>query len=227
MAHVVGGDGDAGQQRMPQSRQQERGGTGRGRGGGRGGRGGRGARGRVELSSTATGFLAMGPSALAASRSSRISAGMGGGGGGGGGGMPGTAGAAMIDLDTAISDGTAKFSADLWAPVAYDAVGRTASTSQGSRQGRRKAVMKAASTVAVKMEEDEEDDAFAGVKVKQEEDVLSMLQQEVSESAAGMDVGNGEEGEDAGEEDGTHIPPPARHLLEPVLRDNTHVFPRT
>ncbi|RKP23185.1 hypothetical protein SYNPS1DRAFT_22742 [Syncephalis pseudoplumigaleata] len=42
-----------------------------------------------------------------------ISAGMGGGGGGGGGGMPGSAGAAMIDLDTAISDGTAKFSADL------------------------------------------------------------------------------------------------------------------
>ncbi|KAI8056855.1 RNA polymerase III RPC4-domain-containing protein [Syncephalis plumigaleata] len=210
----------------PTTADQEKGGSSRGgRGGGRGGRGGRGGgmRGRVELSSTATGFLAMGPSNLAASRMGRFSGSSGGGGGGGGGGgAPGSAGAAMLDLDAAIKEGTASFPLDLWAPVAYDTVGGASTSQRSNQQNKGKSAARNAKTsaIAVKMEDDIDDSD--GIKIKQEEDVLAMLQQEVTESAT-----DDMEMHDDMIEDEETIPPPARNLLHPIIANNTQIFPRT
>jgi hypothetical protein len=71
--------------------------------------------------------------------------------GGGGGGAPGSAGAAMLDLDTAIKEETTNCPLDLWAPVAYDTVGAASTPQDGKQQNQRKSAARNIKTSASKL----------------------------------------------------------------------------
>ncbi|RKP07865.1 RNA polymerase III RPC4-domain-containing protein [Thamnocephalis sphaerospora] len=209
-----------------------RGERGRGRGrGGRGGRGGGAGRGRgglLDQPATATGFLAMGPSNLAGSRMGRAAAaGAGGGFGSSSSGLAGSSSVgAMADFDAAMSAGTARFTPDLWAPVAYDAY-RPAGAGRGRRtrghavkeEGAIKAEAATAdvhmSTEGLSVKAEPQDDAMTAEQLLQttaEDDTLVKLEEDEDDAET--------------ESDTRPVPLPAADLLYPRFRDDTMEFPR-